>query len=241
MSYIAFHFTLKGVPRMREIVNAVANIRTPLLSVTITDPTSASLARRVKLLIEPTRLADIALRLRQCLSPDEVCVRVELDVKRMARREITAVQVANAVRNASWSTRRLKLSRVTFSDDHLTIYPADMNRLELLVQMLEVVVVKGIPGVSRVVIQEDKDGKHNIFVEGAKLREVRHFAQGGVFKHLLLSSHCVNCYEGNVRARGGARGDAEQQYPRGGTLSGRGGSPSRSHGRTHCGYAGTRR
>ncbi|KAL5968213.1 DNA-directed RNA polymerase III subunit RPC1 [Taenia solium] len=179
MTLKTFHFAgvasmniTQGVPRMREIVNAVANIHTPLLSVTITDPTSASLARRVKLLIEPTRLADIALRLRQCLSPDEVCVRVELDVKRMARREITAVQVANAVRNASWTTRRLKLSRVTFSDTHLTIYPADMNRLELLVQMLEVVVVKGIPGVSRVVIQEDKDGRHNIFVEGAKLREV---------------------------------------------------------------------
>ncbi|VDM18058.1 unnamed protein product [Hydatigera taeniaeformis] len=179
MTLKTFHFAgvasmniTQGVPRMREIVNAVANIRTPLLSVAITDPTSASLARRVKLLIEPTRLADVALRLRQCLSPDEVYVRVDLDFKRMARREITAAQVANAVRNASWSTRRLKLSRVTFSDTHLTIYPADMNRLELLVQMLEAVVVKGIPGVSRVVIQEDKDGKHNIFVEGAKLREV---------------------------------------------------------------------
>lgn len=161
---------------MREIVNAVANIRTPLLSVAISDPTSASLARRVKLMIEPTRLADIAMRLRQCLSPEEVFVSVELDAKRMKRREITVPQVANAVRNASWSARRLKLSRVSFSDTHLNVYPADLNRLEQLVQLLEAVVVKGIPGVTRVVIQEDKEGRHNIFVEGAKLREV-HFRQ----------------------------------------------------------------
>ena len=157
---------------MREIVNAVAHIRTPLLSVAITDPTSANLARRVKLMIEPTRLADIALSLRQCLTPDEVFVTVELDSKRMDRREITVSQVASAVRNSCWSARRLKLSKVTYSDTHLNVYPADLNRLEQLVQMLEAVVVKGIPGVTRVVIQEDKGGCHNIFVEGAKLREV---------------------------------------------------------------------
>lgn len=93
---------------MREIVNAVAKIKTPLVSVTMTDPTSLWLARRVKLAIEPTRLADIALRLRQCLSSDDVYVAVELDVKRMGRREITPAQVAAAIRSAN--LKRLKLS-----------------------------------------------------------------------------------------------------------------------------------
>ncbi len=157
---------------MREIVNAVANIKTPLVTVTLTDPTSTWLAHRVKLSIEPTRLADIALRLRQCLSPDEVYVSVELDVKRMGRREITPARIANAVRTANLG-RRLKLSRVTFSETHVNVFPAELNRLEHLIQQLEGVVVKGIPDVARVFIQEDKQGQHRIFVEGAKLREVR--------------------------------------------------------------------
>uniref|UniRef100_A0A5K3F4S4 DNA-directed RNA polymerase n=1 Tax=Mesocestoides corti TaxID=53468 RepID=A0A5K3F4S4_MESCO len=179
MTLKTFHFAgvasmniTQGVPRMREIVNAVAKIKTPLVAVTLTDPSSAELARRVKLSIEPTRLADISLRLRQCLSPDEVFVSVELDTKRMARREITPAQVANAVRNANLGTKRLKLSRVTFSETHVNVFPTDLNRLEILIQTLEGVVVKGIPDVARVVIQEDKQGHHNIFVEGAKLREV---------------------------------------------------------------------
>lgn len=179
MTLQTFHFAgvasmniTQGVPRMLEIVNAVANIHTPLLTVKLTDPTSAILARRVKLSIEPTRLADIAILLRQMLSPEDVYVLVDFDRKRMMRREITPAQVANAVRNAGWATRKVKIVRVSFSDSQMRVYPEDLNKLELLVQLLENVVVKGIQGVTRVVIQQNKAGFHNIYVEGAKLREV---------------------------------------------------------------------
>lgn len=179
MTLQTFHFAgvasmniTQGVPRMREIVNAVANIHTPLLTVQITDPTSAVLARRVKMSIEPTRLADIALMLRQMLTPDKVYVLVEFDQKRMIRREITPRQVAAAVRSASWANRKVKIIDIAWSESQMRVYPEDLNKLELLVQLLENVVVKGIKGVTRVVIQQDKTGHHNVYVEGAKFREV---------------------------------------------------------------------
>lgn len=53
------------------------------------------------------------------------------------------------------------------------MYPVDLNTLETVVKQLEDIVVKGIPGVSRVVVQQDKDMEHRVYVEGPKLREVR--------------------------------------------------------------------
>ncbi|CAH8667307.1 unnamed protein product [Heterobilharzia americana] len=176
MTLKTFHFAgvasmniTQGVPRMREIVNAAAKIKTPLICVTLTDPFSASLARQVKLSIEPTRLADISLSLSQCLTPEYVYVAIKLDKKRMARRGITTPQVATAIQMAK--LKRIKLSRVTYSKDSIFVYPVDLNALETVVKLVEDVVVKGIPGVSRVVIQQDR-GEHRIFVEGARLREV---------------------------------------------------------------------
>ncbi|THD27285.1 DNA-directed RNA polymerase subunit [Fasciola hepatica] len=61
--------------------------------------------------------------------------------------------------------------RVTYSKNFLYVYPVDLNALETVVKVLEDVVVKGIPGVSRVVIQQDKEMEHRIYVEGSKLRE----------------------------------------------------------------------
>ncbi|KAG5444137.1 DNA-directed RNA polymerase III subunit RPC1 [Clonorchis sinensis] len=177
MTLKTFHFAgvasmniTQGVPRMREIVNAAAKIKTPLLTVTLTDPFSASLARQVKLAIEPTRLADISISLRQCLTPEDVYVSVKLDEKRMARRGITTARVASVIQ--STKLRKVKLSRVTYSKNFVYVYPVDLNTLETVVKVLEDVVVKGIPGVARVVIQQDKDLEHRIYVEGAKLREV---------------------------------------------------------------------
>ncbi|VDP84906.1 unnamed protein product [Echinostoma caproni] len=177
MTLKTFHFAgvasmniTQGVPRMREIVNAVARIKTPLITVTLTDPFSASLARQVKLAIEPTRLADISVSLRQCLTPEDVYVAVTLDEKRMARRGITTARVASVVQQTK--LRKVKLSRVTYSKNFVYVYPVDLNTLETVVKVLEDIVVKGIPGVARVVIQQDKDYEHKIYVEGAKLREV---------------------------------------------------------------------
>ncbi|CAL8105388.1 unnamed protein product [Calicophoron daubneyi] len=177
MTLKTFHFAgvasmniTQGVPRLREIINAAAKIKTPLITVTLTDPFSASLARQVKLAIEPTRLADISLSLRQCLTPDDVYIAVKLDEKRMARRGITTARVASVVQQVK--LRKIKLSRVTYSKNFVYVYPVDLNNLETAVKMLEDVVVKGIPGVARVVIQQDPQLGHRIFVEGAKLREV---------------------------------------------------------------------
>ncbi|CAH8674918.1 unnamed protein product [Schistosoma rodhaini] len=176
MTLKTFHFAgvasmniTQGVPRMREIVNAAARIKTPLICVTLTDPFSASLARQVKLSIEPTRLADISLSLSQCLTPEYVYVAIKLDKKRMDRRGITTPQVATAIQTTK--LKKTKLSRVTYSKDYIFVYPVDLNALETVVKLVEDVIVKGIPGVSRVVIQQDK-GEHRIFVEGARLREV---------------------------------------------------------------------
>ncbi|VDN42193.1 unnamed protein product [Dibothriocephalus latus] len=43
--------------------------------------------------------------------------------------------------------------------------------METLAILLETVVVKGIPDVARVVVQEGQDGQHRVFVEGPKLQE----------------------------------------------------------------------
>ncbi|VEL19736.1 unnamed protein product [Protopolystoma xenopodis] len=116
MTLKTFHFAgvasmniTQGVPRMREIVNAVSNIRTPLITVALLDPTSSELAKQVKLSIEPTRLADVSLRLRQCLLPEDIYVSIHLDLTRMARRNLTPAKIATAIRLAKLK-KKIKLT-----------------------------------------------------------------------------------------------------------------------------------
>ncbi|KAA0195961.1 DNA-directed RNA polymerase subunit [Fasciolopsis buskii] len=114
------------------------------------------LSRQVELAIEPTRLADIPISLRQWLTPEDVYIAVTLDEKRMARRGIITARVVSVVQRAK--LRKVKLSRVTHSKNFLYAYPADLNTLEIVVKVLEDVVVKGqvleVEAARRVVIDE---------------------------------------------------------------------------------------
>ncbi|KAL3316846.1 DNA-directed RNA polymerase III subunit RPC1, partial [Cichlidogyrus casuarinus] len=177
MTLKTFHFAgvasmniTQGVPRMREIVNAVGNIKTPLITVELLNPLSAEYARQVKLNIEPTRLADVALCMRHCITPEEVFILIKLDMARLERRLISVSQIVRAITLAK--LRKVKIDRVNSSKEVIQVITSEVNRMELVVQALENVVVKGIPGVARAVIQQSDDGRHRIFVEGPKLREL---------------------------------------------------------------------
>lgn len=63
MTLKTFHFAgvasmniTQGVPRIKEIINAVKTISTPIITAALLDPYDESLARRVKARIEKTTL-----------------------------------------------------------------------------------------------------------------------------------------------------------------------------------------
>lgn len=68
MTLKTFHFAgvasmniTQGVPRIKEIINAVRNISTPIITVALADEKDERLARRVKARIERTTLGKIQI------------------------------------------------------------------------------------------------------------------------------------------------------------------------------------
>ena len=87
----------QGVPRIKEIINAVRNISTPIITVALADEKDQRLARRVKARIERTtlgtiqifrtknkiNLGEISEYLEQVFLPDDLFVLIKLSPRRI--------------------------------------------------------------------------------------------------------------------------------------------------------------
>ncbi|KAI3418696.1 DNA-directed RNA polymerase [Globodera pallida] len=81
MTLKTFHFAdvasmniTQGVPRIKEIINAVRSISTPIIPVALADEKDEKLARRMKARIERTTLGDICDYVEQVFLPDDLFV-----------------------------------------------------------------------------------------------------------------------------------------------------------------------
>jgi len=208
MTLKTFHFAgvasmnvTLGVPRIKEIINAAKKISTPIITAELLSRKDVLSARIVKGAMEKAVLGEVASDIKIILKPSQANLVVKLDMQLIEALHMGISADTVQLSILSHPKIKLKSEHVRVIDrDKLRIYPAGTDksklRLELhnLKSMLPKVIVKGIPTVERVVIDEikKKDNtveKYNLLVEGTNLLAV--MGTPGVDARITKSNHIM--------------------------------------------------
>ncbi|KXN84194.1 DNA-directed RNA polymerase III subunit rpc1 [Leucoagaricus sp. SymC.cos] len=208
MTLKTFHFAgvasmnvTLGVPRIKEIINAAKAISTPIISCKLVTRDSEASARIVKGRLEKTLLGDVASVLEEAWAPEYAYIGILVDTEaiRKLQLELTLDDIKWAIVNA----RKLKIKQESITivprKNRLRIYVDGLDkyyRLRELKRGLPDIVVKGVPTISRAVINiKDKDdtkGKKNdkeLLVEGYGLQKC--MITEGVIGEQTTSNHVI--------------------------------------------------
>ncbi|XP_058109980.1 DNA-directed RNA polymerase III subunit 1 isoform X2 [Magnolia sinica] len=204
MTLKTFHFAgvasmnvTLGVPRIREIINAVKKIGTPIITATLVCDNDVHSARIVKGRIEKTILGEVAKSLKVSYLPRREFVSVKLDKAKIEdlQMKISAYTVAQSI--LQHPKIKLKQQHIEIlSPQKLKLFPPEADKytlrfkLDSLKKMLLDVIVEGIPTVERAVINHDKEkNKFNLLIEGTNLRAV--MGTPGVDGRKTKSNHII--------------------------------------------------
>ncbi|CCD66619.1 DNA-directed RNA polymerase subunit [Caenorhabditis elegans] len=189
MTLKTFHFAgvasmniTQGVPRIKEIINAVKTISTPIITAALLDPYDESLARRVKARIEKTTLGEICDYIEEVYLPDDYFLLVKLNSKRirLLQLEVCMESISYAIATSKVCPQMRGCKIVAHGKTMMAIRPPSTSKLsktmtmQILKYSLANVVVKGIPSVNRCVIHADekKGDFYSLLVEGTDFRSV---------------------------------------------------------------------
>ncbi|EZA62907.1 DNA-directed RNA polymerase III subunit RPC1 [Ooceraea biroi] len=208
MTLKTFHFAgvaamniTQGVPRIKEIINASPKISTPVITVSLINETDPVFAAQVKARIEKTTLKDILEYFDEVYLYNEHFFIMQLDMKR-----IKCLQLEVDVNSISYviCTSKLKLTpknvRV-INESTIIIQPNSQKEcvsfpFSQLRNAIPNIVIKGLPSVSRVVVDNVDIGgrtKYTLFVEGDNFREV--MATRGVLGEKTTSNNTIEVYK----------------------------------------------
>ncbi|CAI2350380.1 unnamed protein product [Caenorhabditis sp. 36 PRJEB53466] len=189
MTLKTFHFAgvasmniTQGVPRIKEIINAVKTISTPIITAALMDPYDESLARRVKARIEKTTLGEICDYIEEVYLPNDFFLLVKLNSKRirLLQLEVSIESISYAISTSKVCPLMRGCRIVAHGKTMLAIRPSSNSKLSktMTMQMLKYslanVVVKGVSSVNRCVIHADekKGDCYSLLVEGTDFRSV---------------------------------------------------------------------
>eukprot|EP00928_Gymnodinium_smaydae_P100690 TRINITY_DN993_c0_g2_i1.p1 TRINITY_DN993_c0_g2~~TRINITY_DN993_c0_g2_i1.p1 ORF type:complete len:1510 (+),score=350.71 TRINITY_DN993_c0_g2_i1:415-4944(+) len=221
MTLKTFHFAgvasmnvTLGVPRIKEIINAAKTISTPIISCSLEDPYSETLAQIVKSRIEKTTLGDISLYLKEVFDPSLGCfISVKVDVRtiRNLQMDLPLERIKEALTDyKNMGGIRLAPANIQVVTDSkgvkskLRVFPpqrqgggaADKRLMYFSMQSLKRAlpraVVYGVNTTNRAVINKDDRGekvKYNILLEGYGLLEV--MATPGIEASKTSSNHVI--------------------------------------------------
>ncbi|OMJ65718.1 hypothetical protein SteCoe_37735 [Stentor coeruleus] len=187
MTLKTFHFAgvasmniTLGVPRIKEIINAVKDISTPIITARLLNNKSIVSARIAKGKLEKTLLGDVAYYVKEVFTQKGCFLSVKLDMQAIEnlRLEINAEKVKQAI--ILYGKLKLKNNNIiVIRDDKLRIEPSETSREKLYFSMQELknklpkVMVSGIPTIERAIINEDeKTNKLSLLIEGYGLKDV---------------------------------------------------------------------
>ncbi|TIB84727.1 beta and beta-prime subunits of DNA dependent RNA-polymerase [Wallemia mellicola] len=187
MTLKTFHFAgvasmnvTLGVPRIKEIINAAKAISTPIISSKLYDDQSESAARIVKGRLEKTYLGDIASHIEESYRGDcnAVSVFVDMDAVQKLQLELKLSDIATAIAK----DKKLKVKKEDIKENYtknririsVKLGPDAFHITRHLRRNLEHVVVAGIPGITRAIINinEKENKRKELLVEGYGLLDV---------------------------------------------------------------------
>ena len=180
MTMRTFHFAgvaeinvTLGLPRLIEIVDARRTPSTPTMTIYLREDVKGDrkAASRIANQIETTTLKDIA-----AVESDlgTLGIKVIPDAQKMAEKDITMEDVANAVGAVRRiTTKTVEGDKKKGAHIEVTLAEANFKNLQKAVDDLKKVKVKGIDGITRLVVSRDeKEGGYILYTEGSNLKEV---------------------------------------------------------------------
>lgn len=176
MTLKTFHFAgvasmniTLGVPRLKEIINAVSNINTPIINVSLTYKTLFE-AQAARGRIIRIHFKDICKRISESVGRDAMFIDFELDTDLM---KILCLQVdANQIKH------KLNLSEpITVIDSKILrinlkgATSLNLYNFEKLKKKIMNTIVSGINTINKVVIHNEK-GEYKLILEGSGLQKI---------------------------------------------------------------------
>lgn len=177
MTMRTFHFAgvaeinvTLGLPRLIEIVDARRTPSTPTMTIFLEEKikNDRKQATAIANRIETTKLQDIA-----AVESDlgTLGIKIIPDAEKMAAKDITLENVAEAVAAVRRVTTKVSEGKKQVIE--VTLSEPNFKNLQKAVDDLKKVKVKGIDGITRLVVsRDDREGGYVLYTEGSNLKEV---------------------------------------------------------------------
>ncbi|MDY6958901.1 MAG: DNA-directed RNA polymerase subunit A'' [Halobacteriota archaeon] len=153
-----------GLPRLIEIVDARKSPTTPVMEVRLLKEYASDRdkARELSWVVEVTKISHLG---DVITIPDEMLIIIELNERALERRHITVEEI----------TEKVEETGVTVSVDGMILRieteTSSYRDLLLKKEKIDKLILKGIPGIERVVIRHE-EGEYVLYTEGSALKEV---------------------------------------------------------------------
>lgn len=177
MTLKTFHFAgvasmniTLGVPRLKEIINAVCNISTPIINAELDDPHDLFRTEVIKGRIDNISLKDICCLITEVIGKDEIFLDITIDLESLSRLKLNL--------NIHKIEKSLSVHDQTevISENSLRIHVKKINdqsyfNLQKIKKKLLGTKICGAPQVSRVIINSSR-GHYSLVIEGHGLLNV---------------------------------------------------------------------
>ncbi|XYA00990.1 DNA-directed RNA polymerase III subunit [Meyerozyma guilliermondii] len=207
-----------GVPRIKEIINASKVISTPIINGVLVNDDDEIAARVVKGRIEKTLLEDVAFFIEDVYKDNlaYLSVKIDLDTIEKLQLELTIESIAHAIVtapklkivasdvsiagrdriNVLVTLRETKADLLkNMADDYRASDSTNslFFRMQQLKRALPSVCIKGLPEISRAVINIKDNGKKELLVEGYGLKQV--MSTDGIIGTKTTTNHVLEVFE----------------------------------------------
>jgi DNA-directed RNA polymerase subunit A" len=154
-----------GLPRLIEIVDARKEPSTPMMTIHLLPEVSGNrdLVKRLAWELEETTVADLG---STATNLADMTITLDIIDKQLIQRNMTLQEVADRISEEIGY-------EVTITDSRLTIHPEEPSYRDLLqlVEKVRGISLKGIKGITRVVIRKEEN-EYVVYTQGSMLKKV---------------------------------------------------------------------
>ncbi|MGQ4891107.1 MAG: DNA-directed RNA polymerase subunit A' [Candidatus Njordarchaeia archaeon] len=166
---VATYSITSGLPRLKEIFDALEVPSTPLIKVFLKPGYNNNEAKAKKVLDEIQAVTIsrlIVSEIGYSLQPEYNRIKIILDRRKLAERNVTVEQVISELEKIS----KARIEREKRSKYTIYIYPTDENiTLSMLSNKVQEKIIKGIKGIERAHLRKSEKGEYYIVIQGKDL------------------------------------------------------------------------
>ena len=157
-----------GLPRLIEIVDARREPSTPMMTIHLTPDISGNrdTVKKLGWDLEETTVVDIGTISTNLA---DMTIIIDITEKQLIQRSMTITEVAEKIGDVTGL-------KIDVKDNRLTVHPEGQSYRDLLqmVETIRTILLKGIKGITRVVIRKE-DYEYVVYTQGSALKKVIHF------------------------------------------------------------------